>query len=112
MASAAAAAPAAAGPVTDSTVDAAGYTAQELTDVLPSGGFTKAFSAKFGETEVGMGNVVTPTVSYAAPDVEYEAKDDEFYTIVMTDPDAPSRAEPTFREFLVRANVWCVVCSV
>lgn len=31
--------------------------------------------------------------------MEYEADKEKLYTLIMSDPDAPSRAEPKFREF-------------
>lgn len=38
------------------------------------------------------GNVLTPTQVKDQPTVEYEAEDGAFYTLLMTDLDAPSRA--------------------
>ncbi|EDW97859.1 protein D2 [Drosophila yakuba] len=42
---------------------------------------------------------LTPTQVKDQPIVEWDAQPGEFYTLIMTDPDAPSRAEPKFREF-------------
>ncbi|EDV43704.1 uncharacterized protein Dana_GF16396 [Drosophila ananassae] len=42
---------------------------------------------------------LTPTQVKDQPNVEWDAQPGEFYTLIMTDPDAPSRAEPKFREF-------------
>ncbi|XP_039492541.1 protein D2 [Drosophila santomea] len=42
---------------------------------------------------------LTPTQVKDQPVVEWDAQPGEFYTLIMTDPDAPSRAEPKFREF-------------
>ncbi|KAH8327193.1 hypothetical protein KR074_006930 [Drosophila pseudoananassae] len=42
---------------------------------------------------------LTPTQVKDQPNVEWEAQPGDFYTLIMTDPDAPSRAEPKFREF-------------
>ncbi|XP_016970322.2 protein D3 [Drosophila rhopaloa] len=42
---------------------------------------------------------LTPTQVKDQPTVEWDAQPGEFYTLIMTDPDAPSRAEPKFREF-------------
>lgn len=33
------------------------------------------------------------------PKIEWDAKDNTLYTVCMTDPDAPSREEPTYREW-------------
>ncbi|KAH8326080.1 hypothetical protein KR067_001123 [Drosophila pandora] len=42
---------------------------------------------------------LTPTQVKEQPNVEWDAQPGDFYTLIMTDPDAPSRAEPKFREF-------------
>lgn len=52
-----------------------------------------------------LGNVVTPTQVKDQPTVQWEAKEESFYTLLMTDPDASSRAEPKFRE----VRHWLVV---
>jgi len=39
------------------------------------------------------------------PSVKWEADPNSFYTLLMTDPDAPSRAKPEFREW----HHWLVV---
>lgn len=39
------------------------------------------------------------------PSVKWEADPNSFYTLLMTDPDAPSRANPEFREW----HHWLVV---
>ncbi|KAH8295289.1 hypothetical protein KR018_009599 [Drosophila ironensis] len=42
---------------------------------------------------------LTPTQVKDQPAVEWDVQPGEYYTLIMTDPDAPSRAEPKFREF-------------
>ncbi|CAH1641272.1 unnamed protein product [Spodoptera littoralis] len=49
--------------------------------------------------EVDEGNVLTPTLVKDIPTVSWEASSDQFYTLAMTDPDAPSRQDPKFREW-------------
>ncbi|CAH2051987.1 unnamed protein product, partial [Iphiclides podalirius] len=49
--------------------------------------------------EVNEGNELTPTQVKDQPTVEWDAEPNAFYTVAMTDPDAPSRKEPTFREW-------------
>ncbi|XP_055678084.1 protein D3-like [Lutzomyia longipalpis] len=49
--------------------------------------------------EVNFGNELTPTDVKDIPYVTWDANPDDYYTLIMTDPDAPSRKEPTFREF-------------
>lgn len=41
----------------------------------------------------------------AAPNVHWNADPNEYYTLIMTDPDAPSRESPKFREW----HHWLVV---
>lgn len=48
---------------------------------------------------VNFGNELTPTQVRDKPTVEYEADKNKLYTLIMTDPDAPSRAAPQMREF-------------
>lgn len=49
--------------------------------------------------EVKLGNVLTPTQVKDEPSVEWVAEEDTFYTLLLTDPDAPSRAQPAVREW-------------
>lgn len=51
------------------------------------------------ETRADLGNILTPTQVQNQPKIEYEAEEDTFYTLAMQDPDAPSRREPSRREF-------------
>ncbi|XP_022906365.1 protein D2-like [Onthophagus taurus] len=48
---------------------------------------------------VDLGNVLTPTQVKDIPNVAWTADDSELYTICLTDPDAPSRTDPKFREW-------------
>ncbi|KAI8130948.1 Phosphatidylethanolamine-binding protein like protein F40A3.3 [Lucilia cuprina] len=52
-----------------------------------------------GGLEVNKGNELTPTQVKLQPRVEWQAKCTDYYTLIMTDPDAPSRADPKVREF-------------
>ncbi|XP_067013201.2 protein D1 [Anabrus simplex] len=54
----------------------------------------------FDNEKLHLGDELTPTKVKDQPHISWSAKPDEFYTVVMTDPDAPSRADPKFREFL------------
>ncbi|KAK2712577.1 hypothetical protein QYM36_011309 [Artemia franciscana] len=51
------------------------------------------------------GNELTPTQVKNPPTVHWDADPNSFYTLCMTDPDAPSRKEPKFREW----HHWLVV---
>ncbi|XP_035740696.1 protein D2-like isoform X1 [Vespa mandarinia] len=48
---------------------------------------------------VEIGKVLTPTQVKNQPTVKWTADADTFYTLCMTDPDAPSRKDPKFREW-------------
>ncbi|VVC35370.1 Hypothetical protein CINCED_3A006753 [Cinara cedri] len=48
---------------------------------------------------VDFGNVLTPTQVKDIPTVNWPADSDSYYTLCMTDPDAPNRKEHTFREW-------------
>ncbi|XP_013100098.1 protein D3 [Stomoxys calcitrans] len=42
---------------------------------------------------------LTPTQVKNQPKIEWQAEAGTYYTLIMTDPDAPSRKEPTMREW-------------
>lgn len=54
---------------------------------------------------VDLGNELTPTQVKDPPSVHYEGDENEFYTLCLTDPDAPSRQSPKYREW----HHWLVV---
>ena len=45
-----------------------------------------------------LGNELTPTQVKDKPTLKWNADEDEYYTIILSDPDAPSRANPAIRE--------------
>lgn len=49
--------------------------------------------------KVNQGNELTPTQVKDPPTVRWAADENTFYTLCMIDPDAPSRANPKFREW-------------
>jgi len=53
----------------------------------------------YGQHEVKLGNELTPTLVKNPPTIQYEADPNAYYTLVFTDPDAPSRAKPIRREW-------------
>jgi len=55
---------------------------------------------EFGPHVVNMGNILTPTQVKDMPHVHWNAEGNALYTLCMTDPDAPSRADPKNREWL------------
>uniref|UniRef100_A0A8C6Z460 Phosphatidylethanolamine-binding protein 1 n=1 Tax=Nothoprocta perdicaria TaxID=30464 RepID=A0A8C6Z460_NOTPE len=57
---------------------------------------------KYGPLEIDeLGKVLTPTqVQHRPTSIEWEGCDPQkLYTLVLTDPDAPSRKDPKFREW-------------
>ncbi|XP_046804328.1 phosphatidylethanolamine-binding protein homolog F40A3.3-like isoform X2 [Lucilia cuprina] len=48
---------------------------------------------------VDKGNKLTPTQVKETPSVEWTHESNQFYTLTFTDPDAPSRKNPQFREY-------------
>jgi phosphatidylethanolamine-binding protein (PEBP) family uncharacterized protein len=58
------------------------------------------------QLKVDLGNELTPTQVQRPPvTLNWAADDNAFYTLIMTDPDAPSRAKPDKREW----HHWLVV---
>lgn len=53
-----------------------------------------------GDVKVELGKELTPTQVKDQPEVTWEAEAGALYTLLMVDPDAPSRQEPTYREIL------------
>lgn len=51
------------------------------------------------DKEVKLGNELTPKQVINPPTVKYNAENNSFYTLIMTDPDAPSRKNPKAREW-------------
>ncbi|XP_057334536.1 protein D2-like isoform X1 [Microplitis mediator] len=49
--------------------------------------------------KVELGIELTPTKVKDPPTVHWDADSGSFYTLCMTDPDAPSREQPTYREW-------------
>jgi len=61
---------------------------------------------KFGSSEVKFGNTLTPTQVKDPPThLQWPAENNSLYTLILTDPDAPSRQDPKFREW----HHWLVV---
>lgn len=55
------------------------------------------------------GDRLTPKLTHNMPQVDWDVglDGDEYYTLMLVDPDAPSRADPKFREW-----VHWVVCNI
>lgn len=53
----------------------------------------------YDKTRVKAGDVIPPRVASHQPKVSFPGRNGDFYTLVMVDPDAPSRMHPTQREW-------------
>ncbi|CDW60800.1 OV 16 antigen [Trichuris trichiura] len=63
-------------------------------------------SAKFSSgVSAELGNVLKPTQVKDPPEVHWESDSSSLHTLIVTDPDAPSRSSPRFREW----HHWLVV---
>lgn len=51
-------------------------------------------------SELDYGNKLTPTEVKSIPTIVWDAQPEDFYTLIFTDPDAPSRENPERRENL------------
>lgn len=69
----------------------------DVLDHLPS---SPPLNLTYVNTAVTPGEELTPTQVKDGPLLTYHAEQDSWYLACMTDPDAPSRTEPKFREFL------------
>ncbi|KAM3959483.1 protein D3-like isoform 2-T5 [Aphomia sociella] len=82
-----------------STVAKAFETHQVVPDVVPKAPSALVKVKYPSGVEVNEGNELTPTQVKDVPTVSWDATPNQLYTLVMTDPDAPSRKEPKFREW-------------
>ncbi|GAB4833893.1 hypothetical protein Ancab_032140 [Ancistrocladus abbreviatus] len=57
-------------------------------------------SVYYGSKHVTCGCTIKPSMTATAPAVNIAGHADAFYTLVMTDPDAPSPSEPFMREWV------------
>ncbi|XP_066595666.1 protein D3-like [Prorops nasuta] len=57
---------------------------------------------KYGDKEVEFGNELTPTETHQIPEIHYKHEGGVLYTLVLTDPDAPSKGyNREFRHWIV-----------
>ncbi|KAF3437198.1 hypothetical protein FNV43_RR19951 [Rhamnella rubrinervis] len=59
-----------------------------------------SMSVYFGSKHVTNGCDIKPSIAISPPKVTISGHPDELYTLVMTDPDAPSPSEPSMREWV------------
>lgn len=66
----------------------------------------KFFFIMIQKIQAALGNILTPTQVKNTPKVSWDAENEQqLYTLIKTDPDAPSRQKPTYREW----HHWLVV---
>lgn len=58
----------------------------------------KILTVKFGDKSVNLGNTLTPTEVKNEPEITWESAPSDYYTLLMVDPDAPTKNAPMFRE--------------
>ncbi|WVZ80844.1 hypothetical protein U9M48_028290 [Paspalum notatum var. saurae] len=61
---------------------------------------TVAMSVRFGTKDLTNGCQIKPSIAEAAPAVQIAGRANDLFTLVMTDPDAPSPSEPSMKEWL------------
>lgn len=71
---------------------------QVVPDVIPIAPTEVAKVTYVSGVLADLGNILTPTAVKDIPKVEWNADASALYTLCLTDPDAPSRQEPTYRE--------------
>ncbi|KAF3332728.1 protein MOTHER of FT and TF 1-like protein [Carex littledalei] len=57
-------------------------------------------SITYGTKQINKGCDIKPSMAADAPTVNIAGKTSDLYTLVMTDPDAPSPSDPTMKEWL------------
>ncbi|KAF5296937.1 hypothetical protein FQR65_LT10088 [Abscondita terminalis] len=72
---------------------------QVVPDVIDKSPVTKLEVVYENDVIVNEGNELTPTKVKKQPNVKWNYDDGCFYLLCMTDPDAPSRKNPKFREW-------------
>ncbi|KAL6626590.1 hypothetical protein ACP70R_030316 [Stipagrostis hirtigluma subsp. patula] len=69
----------------------------EVVDLfVPSVSMTVAYGPK----DISNGCLLKPSATAAPPLVRISGRRSDLYTLIMTDPDAPSPSDPTMREYL------------
>ncbi|XWS48259.1 hypothetical protein CRYUN_Cryun13aG0059300 [Craigia yunnanensis] len=61
---------------------------------------TVTMSVYYGSKHVTSGCDIKPSMAINPPNISIEGHSDHLYTLVMTDPDAPSPSEPSMREWV------------
>lgn len=71
-----------------------------IPDIIDSKPIAVANVTYAGSMQVSLGNELQPKQVKNEPKVIWDAEGESLYTLLMVDPDAPSRETPTLREVL------------
>ncbi|KAK5646319.1 hypothetical protein RI129_004783 [Pyrocoelia pectoralis] len=74
-------------------------TSEIIPDVIDTKPGIDAVVTYANDVKVNEGNELTPSQAKSVPTVQWNADPDKLYLLAMVDPDAPSRSNPTFREW-------------
>ena len=69
-----------------------------MPDILTSGLPREQLEVTFGNKVIEPGQELTPTESSEAPKVRWKGEEGKYYTLLMVDPDPPSRNAPFLKE--------------
>ncbi|GJN37692.1 hypothetical protein PR202_gb26673 [Eleusine coracana subsp. coracana] len=66
-----------------------------------------SMTVAYGPKDISNGCLLKPSATTAPPLVRISGRRNDLYTLIMTDPDAPSPSDPTMREYLhwIVANI-------
>lgn len=73
----------------------------EADDIIPqivSKPPPNALDVAYSAGKVALGNELTPSEVNDEPQVKWNAAPEKFYTLILVDPDAPSKKNPTFAD--------------
>ncbi|CAO2193315.1 unnamed protein product [Urochloa humidicola] len=59
-----------------------------------------SMTVAYGPKDISNGCLFKPSATVAPPLVRISGRRNDLYTLIMTDPDAPSPSDPTMREYL------------
>ncbi|WVZ71968.1 hypothetical protein U9M48_020495 [Paspalum notatum var. saurae] len=59
-----------------------------------------SMTVAYGPKDISNGCLLKPSATAAPPLVRISGRRNDLYTLIMTDPDAPSPSDPTMREYL------------
>lgn len=78
----------------------ASWTSSEIVPHVIPAAPSSELKLTYGELKVQAGVVLTPTQVQNSPTISFDANPNAFYTVVMLDPDAPTRKDPKYSQWL------------